>query len=439
MRDVQETLDRHTPEPARMSDWDAVLRDARPRRRSPFLQLGLATGVVGLAALFVVAPWKGAERVGILDRALAAVGDQPVLHILLEHSARGDEVVDLESGRPVVRKLTTEVWFDDSRGLKKTISRIDGAPLDEMLETPQGGFTEGGVIYTCAWIAEHPVEAAKARVSCPGGSDSRRASGAQRVSLDPALASFVDHYRAALASGEARRIRDGQVDGHAVTWIAFRIKEPGRSASTPTFERVAIDKDTYKPLLISTDSESVRVRDIETVPFDERLFSRPRRVERPSVGNVVAESDLKIGAAGTTLPGGNALWLGEEWQGLHLASVKRQELSTGYGPFSTREPSRAVGVELEYSQGVLPAAAGSHAAVIVREATSCPFAYAWSCGAGDPKEGTIELGEGRSLLRIGGLFVTIWDFRAARQPSTLQLARSLQPVPGTSGGSGGGG
>ena len=62
MKDVQETLDRLVPEPARTSDWDAVLRQARPRRRTRGIQLAVVTGLVGLAALFVVAPWKGRER-----------------------------------------------------------------------------------------------------------------------------------------------------------------------------------------------------------------------------------------------------------------------------------------------------------------------------------------------------------------------------------------
>ena len=86
MKDVKETLDKLVPEPETMSNWDAVLRKARPRRRSPIVRLAVATTVAALAALFVVAPWKGSGRVGILDRALAAVGDGPVVHVVF----RGD-------------------------------------------------------------------------------------------------------------------------------------------------------------------------------------------------------------------------------------------------------------------------------------------------------------------------------------------------------------
>ena len=50
MKDVQETLDRLVPTPARKPDWGSVLRDARPRRRSLAVQLTLATGVAAASA-----------------------------------------------------------------------------------------------------------------------------------------------------------------------------------------------------------------------------------------------------------------------------------------------------------------------------------------------------------------------------------------------------
>jgi hypothetical protein len=59
MTDVQEALDRLVPVPARRSDWEEVLRDARLGRRSRGLQLTFATAVAALVALFVVAPWQG--------------------------------------------------------------------------------------------------------------------------------------------------------------------------------------------------------------------------------------------------------------------------------------------------------------------------------------------------------------------------------------------
>jgi hypothetical protein len=412
MKDVQQALDRLVPEPTRMSAWEEVLRDARPRRRSLAVQLLVATGIAALAALFVVAPWQGSERVGVLDRALAAVGDKPVLHVVLESPRTGDQLVDLESGRPVVTMVTTEVWFDEARGLKKSVSRIDGVLMDEMLETPEGGFTRGGVIYTCRWIAEHPAEAAKARVSCPGG----ERSSEPQPSLDPALANFVDHYRTALAAGNARRVTGNEVDGHDVIWIEFGT---GR-----TLERVALDKSTYTPVLISTPYGSVRVRTAETMPFEQRLFSRPKPVERPmpAGGSVIAERDLENMFAGNAILGGRALWLGPEWRGLRLTSVKRQELGMSYAPRSEREPSRTVGVELGYSRGIQGATA-----IHVMETLSCQMAYAWTCQPPDPGEGMALLRGPMTLVRREGLFITILALQSDKS-AALELARSLRPV-----------
>jgi hypothetical protein len=411
MTDIQQTLYGFVPEPARIPDWDAVLRDAYSRKRSPLMHVGVATIVVGLAALFVVTPWKGSESAGVLDRALAAVGEEPVLHVVLDSTPTGDPLVYLDSGRPVARAVTTEVWFDEGRALKKTVSRIDGVLVDEMLETPSGGFTQGGVIYTCRWIAEHPVEAAKARVSCPGG----ERSSDEQPSLDPALANFVDHYRTALASGTARRISGSQVGGHDVIWIEFGT---GR-----TLERVALGKNTYTPVLISTPYGSARVRTIETMPFEQGLFSKPKAVERPSGGSVVAERELGKAAAARAILGGRALWLGPQWRGLRLTGVKRQELSMAYGPRSKRDPSRAVGVELSYSTG-----ADDRVAILITEALSCQMAYAWVCQPPDPGEGMALLRGPMTLVRRDGLFITIraWQSDSAR---ALELARSLRAIP----------
>ena len=63
--------------------------------------------------------------------------------------------------------------------------------------------------------------------------------------------------------------------------------------------------------------------------------------------------------------------------------------------------------------------------VTIHQATSCLAAIAWSCTPRDPgEEGTIATGF-LGLLRLGGLYVTIWD-RNGRDP--LAVARALRPV-----------
>jgi hypothetical protein len=422
MNDVQETLDRLIPKPARSSDWGAVLRDARPRRRSLLLQLAVATGVVALAALFISAPWKDGRHPGLLERALAAVGDNPVLHVVLETGSSGNPLVYVDTGRPVPTSATTEIWFDDSRGLRRTVSQINGIPTDEMLETPDGGFTSSGPIYTCKWIAEHPAEAAKARVSCPGGAHANQSTA---PTLDPALAGFVDHYRAALASGHARRVPGTDVGGRDVIWIEFGT---GRSR-----ERVALDKSSYIPVLISGTEWSARVRTIEAVPFEPRLFSRPKPVVRLGSKSLVSERELGNPVAALPILGGRAYWLGQGWRGLRLTSVKKEEWTASYGRSSRREPVRGLGVRLTYTSPGETSAGSS--GLVLYEAASCQFAFVWMCQPGEPEEGMAVLRGPFTLLKRDGVFVTIL---APDDSNGLELARSLREIPSTSAGNGGG-
>ena len=113
-------------------------------------------------------PWSG--RGGLVDRALAAIGSGEVIHVVETTEGPGRTVVDLRTGAESPVEQTREIWFDDERGLLRSVQRIGGTVTSETLETPQGAWTRAGRVYTCAWIAAHPVEATKARVSCnPSG------------------------------------------------------------------------------------------------------------------------------------------------------------------------------------------------------------------------------------------------------------------------------
>ena len=124
-----------------------------------------------------------------------------------------------------------------TRGLERTVMLSDGRVLQEELQTPQGAWTGDGPVYTCAWIAAHPVEATAARVSCNASGDNGtipRRIPEPRPSLDPALAGFVTGYREALADGTARRDGTGTVDGRAVEWLG---SGPARSSGSQSTRR----------------------------------------------------------------------------------------------------------------------------------------------------------------------------------------------------------
>ena len=76
--EILEALDRAVPRyDDRHGDWDAVAADLRRRRT---MSVG-ALAAVALAVAAAVLLWPASSHQGgVLDRALAAVGDGPVLH-----------------------------------------------------------------------------------------------------------------------------------------------------------------------------------------------------------------------------------------------------------------------------------------------------------------------------------------------------------------------
>jgi hypothetical protein len=391
--------------------------DETPRRpfgvRAGALALALAATTV---AVLLAAPWGSGP--GLTDRALAAVGDGEVLHIVTERHAPVGwfNPVSLETGKPIPLTLRTEVWFDDERQLEKTASTLDGKPYEDLLQSPDGWFTDEGPVYTCAWIAAHPVEATKARVSCnedmENGTTPHHIPETPPAPIDPALAGFVDHYRSALASGEATQTGTGQLDGHDVVWLRI-----GR-------EEVAIDASSYEPVLVRDGDDSFRVTEIDTQAYDPSLFARPVvGPPKPSIGEVAGKETVSLSQAVETL-GRHALWLGQAWNGYKLDQVLKLDLTTGYGAFSGRDPTHGTGVSFEYRNE-------DGNTLSIRESAQCELGLGWMCGRlPAPYPGTIlERPIGNELM-LDGLYVTIFQLRP--DPDPVEVARALIAVPTTS-------
>src|SRR5918999_5219857 len=101
MRDgqVAELLERLTPGyEERTGDWEAVRLDARGRRlrRWP-LRAGLVLALVVTVAVAALAWPFQAQQGGLLERALAAIGEGPVLHVVVR-TPNWATVVDLSTG-----------------------------------------------------------------------------------------------------------------------------------------------------------------------------------------------------------------------------------------------------------------------------------------------------------------------------------------------------
>jgi hypothetical protein len=236
MKDVQETLDRLTPASARTPNWDTVMRQARSHRRGGLLQLAVATGVVALGALFVVAPWNGSERVGVLDRALGAVGDQPITHAVFRGEWGGTRI-DLKTGERKPLYGEDEIWYDASRNLAHQISRFGGAVESEELYTPD-------------------------------------------KSASP-FAVLARDYRKALADGTARVVGKGAFDGVPVYWITIRrlmLPDVSDNRDHELAEEVAVSTESFKPVAIRASRDqhafsTERVVSLETVNTDQADFS----------------------------------------------------------------------------------------------------------------------------------------------------------------------
>ncbi|MGH9144794.1 MAG: hypothetical protein ACRD2I_26955, partial [Vicinamibacterales bacterium] len=244
---------------------------------------------------------------------------------------------------PVMQR--DEIWYDATLGLRRDLTRDGSTILDDVLETPQGGYTTHGIVYDCAWIAAHPVAATKARVSCnPSGVNGTTPHVVPRrkPTLDPGLAGFADSYRDALASGQARQDGTGTIDGQPVDWLVFDTSDGGT-------ERVALDRTSHKPVLLEGAHLTVHIDSIETVPYDPTNFARPTPAEtpvRPSSTNAADGSNIELNASSIAAAYPNGLWVGSAVAGLPLVNAKQQTLIATFADNTPRQTGP--GLELSY-------------------------------------------------------------------------------------------
>lgn len=392
--------------------------EARSRLRLPrrWVRFAPAAAVIAaVAALVVGSPWG--DKVSVVDYALAAVGDEPVLHLaIIDPNAATGSLVDLGSGEAIRRDIRTEIWLDERRDLKRTVLMIDDQVVDEQLETSAGGLTRSGPVYTCDWIASHPAQAREAGVSC----DRSRQKDSGAVSVDPALTEFADGYRSALAAGNARVSSEETIAGRDVFWLELE----GGSA----VDRVAVDASSYRPVLVESRDSRTRyeVETAETLPFRPSLFRKPQ-AERAQVGGGVISAEILTPAAAARALGGTLLSLPEKALGLMLVAVEQQERSVRFGD-GGRETATVI--KLTYRPLDDTGAAGR---VELYESRTCLVSLGWTCGPRDPNQPS-QVGypvgrSGPALITRDGLYVSIWGSPTLHQRS-LETARALAQASG---------
>jgi hypothetical protein len=401
------------------------------RRRRHLLAVAFVAAALA-AALALLPNWQSGPS--LVGRALAAIGSGSVLHVVGELPT-GAELVDLKTGTATPVMQQEEIWFDESRGMRRDLLRVGGVVVDDTLQTKQGDWTTHGIIYDCAWIAAHPQQATKARVSCNASGDNGTTPHTierPKPVLDTGLAGFADGYRQALAAGAAREAGSGVVDGQPVDWLIFQTTEGS--------ERVALDKATHKPVLIEgAHGYRMQITSIESREPLAGDFRKPTPDEtplQPSRGDAADEQKLSLDPAAITNAYAGAVWPGTSVKGLPLVAATRQTLTTSYP--DKRPAETGVGLQLVY--GSLAADGRVDRArpyVIVSEAPtpSLAFAYKWGFLRGaapstgelylEPVRGSDGLGVG--LMSVGGKAVAI---EAPSNDLVLAAARALHRVEG---------
>jgi hypothetical protein len=193
-------------------DWDDVLHRAEAGRSPGRRWVGVAAvAVLASICAVVLADPFGGEQKGVLDRALAAVGNGPVLHVVTRTEV-GGTLVDLDSGRRTRLRARSDTWFDPRSGSRTTV-RLRGRVLADY-----------------------------------------RAPAGRRIRFVPgALEVFTRDYRASLRSGGAHVLRKGELRGTPVYWIRVEGGPPGVRGSPCSrlfCSDVAVSRETYKPLYV---------------------------------------------------------------------------------------------------------------------------------------------------------------------------------------------
>lgn len=155
------------------------------RRRRRILRGALMAAALCVAvAVALVAPWSNSGNGSLADRALAVIGTQPVLHVVVELAPQG-QLIDLKTGTAAPLSEQREIWYDGDRALEHTVYRAGGVVVWDQLETPQGKCRPPARTHFRAGSRRlsRPSKASSTAIArrSPAAPRSRPAKGASRV------------------------------------------------------------------------------------------------------------------------------------------------------------------------------------------------------------------------------------------------------------------
>jgi hypothetical protein len=414
MHDMKELIERLEPVPADRGDWGAVIRDSEVRRRPTLLRplAGVAVAAAALFALALFQPWQG-ENPTLLERALAAVGEGPVLHVVLRGEWGGTKV-DLETGARTPVHGENETWYDPQRGLVHTILRLGDVVQSEQLYDP----------------VEPPQH----------------------------LVALARDYREALRSGAARVTGDDVVGGERVSWITIHSEQLPDVADGKLHEwaqQVAVSQETAEPVATRETRDGKpgpftgqRVLSLEMLPAGAGDFTEPDAdsLESNAFSFQPFGETLTVERA-TEVLGRRPLWIGPRVGQLELGEIGLTESRV----FRTRNVrSQGHSLRVIDHENVIDSARGI--VLFYGELGDDPSTYREDSGPRwdrphvaitesvrpmigprggryVPPEGSVFLraGRGVGLLKRDDVYVTI---EAPTEELILSTARALEPIRG---------
>jgi hypothetical protein len=305
------------PDPAPHEDWNAVLERAGatpgvPRSRR-LVWLGRAGAAVAVAtAIFAaILLWPAANQGSVLDRALAAIGDGPIIHVTYRFK-KDYEYVDLKTGRKTRLYQEYEEWLDPS-GALRTAYHVNGH--------------------------------LNVTVLAPG---KNTLSGHEKETYS----GILDGYRKALENGTAKLSAKTRFHGRDIYWVRFK----GQKMLNVTNHKkryqvwaleVAINAATYKPVYLY---ETINGRpqpvtgqaivSVETLPSGSVDFTPTGTNHTGGVAlelgaspsnPINLEGKLDTGAPAKAL-GATPIWLGSNYRGQKLAFLQAGKVRWGIAP-----------------------------------------------------------------------------------------------------------
>jgi hypothetical protein len=296
---IAELLDELTPSyDDRGGNWErvAAAAGAKDRRRLTFSRGArvavLAAAVAAAAALTLAWPFTS-QHGSVLDRALAAIGRGPVLHVVLR-GEWGGTLVDLNSGKRSPVYGENEIWYDSGDGQTHSIERLGGVVQDEELYKP------------------YKPEA-------------------DYVALGR-------EYRRALETGTARITSEDTIDGEPVVWVTIHselLPDVADGKDHEWAQQVAVSKRTFKPVALRETRDGragpgtlQRVVALELLARSDGDFTTSRP-SREGTAFRQGREPITLEQSPAVL-GRRPFWLGRDYGGLPLARVYRETTSVGH-------------------------------------------------------------------------------------------------------------